>query len=165
MVAALVAWKRYFVWLAVGTAVTVSLGGCSLSRGIKFTNVSDTWLNVWFYVAATDRPADDKSELYRQRAAQVKPGDSASFRPPRNLVHIQVETVTPTWEPTGAQYWLELLTYPPIHIVAAGRDEKLDFKSFSGQIAIIPQRQLSEGRFDHLIPEDLSELSNAGGEP
>ena len=62
-------------------------------------------------------------------------------------MHLQVETVSPTWIPTGQQYWLELLTHPPLHIVAGGREDKLDFKSFQGEVAIIPERERLNGRF------------------
>ena len=126
------------------------LGGCARS-GIKFTNVSDSWLNVWFYVGPAESPEPCPNDLYRQRAMQVEPGASANYRPPFNLVHIQVVEVSPTWVPTGREYWLELLTHPPIHIVANGRGEKLEFKSFQGQIAIIPESERAAGRFEHRI--------------
>ena len=61
---------------------------------------------------------------------------------------IHVETVSPTWKPTGQQYWLELLTRPPMHIVAAGVPEKLYFKSFKGEVAIIPKRE-QDGRYTY----------------
>jgi hypothetical protein len=136
--------------LAVGVALVGGLGGCARS-GIKFTNVSDSWLNVWFYVGPAEAPGMCPNDLYRQCALQVEPGASANYRPPWNLVHIQVVEVSPTWVPTGREYWLELLTRPPIHIVANGRGQKLEFKSFRGEIAIIPESERADGRFEHRI--------------
>ncbi|MHC4318505.1 MAG: hypothetical protein ACYTE6_06215 [Planctomycetota bacterium] len=143
-------WMRPCASLAVGVAVVGGLGGCARS-GIKFTNVSDSWLNVWFYVAPTEGPGPCPNDMYRQRALQVEPGASANYRPPWSLVHIQVVEVSPTWVPTGREYWLELLTNPPIHIVANGRGEKLEFKSFRGEVAIIPESEWADGRFEHRI--------------
>ena len=147
-----------------GAAVLVSgLTGCSLSSlfgGVKFTNVSDSWLNVRYYtgtvpeVDGTDKPADDPQVLYRHKVLQVEPGNSVDYRPPDDLVHIRVETVTPTWEPTGKQYWLELLTEAPIHVVAGGKG-KIEFKSFQGQIALIPDRQ-RKARFEYKDPAERS---------
>ena len=84
----------------------------------------------------------------------LEPGDTAVYRPDAGLMHIQVETVTPTWMPTGRQFWLELLTRDPMHIVASGHGAKLEFQSFRGEIALIPQRELDAGRFAyHLVVE------------
>ena len=143
-------WMSRVTSVAVGIAVIGGLSGCSRSS-IRFTNVSDSWLNVRFYVGSTDASASHPSDLYRQRALQVEPGASADYRPSRNLVHIQVEQVSPTWTPTGKQYWLELLTKPPVHIVASGRGEKLEFKSFRGEVAIIPEGEWADGRFEHRV--------------
>ncbi len=139
-------WMQRLASPLIGLATVVVLTGCSVS-GIKFTNVSDAWLNVQFYVGTTDTATEGTNDLYHQRAIQIEPGQSAMYRPPRNLVHIGVETVSPTWVPTGQQYWLELLTQPPMHVVAGGREDKLDFKSFQGEVAIIPERERDSGRF------------------
>jgi hypothetical protein len=147
--------------VAVGIAVVGGLSGCSRSS-IKFTNVSDSWLNVRFYVGSTDPPAPCPTDLYRQRALLVEPGASGNYRPPWNLVHIQVEEVSPTWVPTGKQYWIELLTKPPVHIVASGRGEKLEFKSFRGEVAIIPEGERADGRFEYRVN---GERPPAGDEP
>lgn len=142
-------WTNRFALLSGFLVLASGLTGCDLFRGVKFTNASDSWLNVRFFVGATDIPTEGINELYRQRTLQVKPGESASYSPSRSLVHIQVETVTPTWVPSGKQYWLELLTQPPVHIIAGGREEKIEFKSFSGEVAIIPERELQAGRFEY----------------
>jgi hypothetical protein len=154
-------WMNRITSVAVGIAVVVGLSGCSRSS-IKFTNVSDSWLNVRFYVGSTDPSAPCPSNLYRQQALLVEPGASHNYRPPWNLVHIQVEEVSPTWVPTGKQYWLELLTKPPIHIVASGRGEKLEFKSFRGEVAIIPEDERADGRFEYRVN---GERPPAGDEP
>jgi hypothetical protein len=140
-------------WSATA-AIAASLVGCASSK-IKFTNVSDVWLNAWFYVGAAEADVQEgPNDLYRQRSIQVAPGGSASFRPPPGLVHLQVETVSPTWVPTGREHWLEVLTRPPVHIVASGRSDKLEFRSFEGEVAIIPDRERSGGRFAyHTAPE------------
>jgi len=127
-------------------AVAAVLTGCQKS-GVRFTNVSDTWLNVSFYVGASKNQADEPEDLYRSKSLMVEPGETVRFKPAGDLVHIQVETATPTWVPTGRQLWLELLTTPPIHVVANGRADKLDFTSFHGEIALIPQRELDAGRY------------------
>ena len=146
-------WMSRVTSVAVGIAVVSGLSGCSRSS-IKFTNVSDSWLNVQFYVGSTEASAPCPSDLYRQRALQIEPGVSADYRPSWNLVHIRVEEVSPTWVPTGQQYWLELLTRPPVHIVANGRGEKLEFKSFWGEIAIIPENERADGRFEYRVVEN-----------
>jgi hypothetical protein len=143
-------WMCRLAWLVAGVVTAGGLGGCSLS-GIKFTNVSDSWLNVWVYAGTTEDAAAGADDLYRQRALQIEPGTSAIYRLRHDLVHVQVETVSPTWVPTGKEYWLELLTHPPLHIVASGREDKLEFQSFRGEIAIIPQRELEGGRFTYHV--------------
>lgn len=143
--------------LVGGLAVVSVLGGCQLFGGLKFTNVSDTWLNVRYYVGPKDEDgqADATRVLYRHHEAQVRPGTSVNYRPPEDLVHVQVETVTPTWEPTGKEYWLELLTETPIHLVASGQEDKIEFKAFEGEIAMIPERERKKGRFEYLSPTEM----------
>jgi len=138
-------WVRRVV-VVPALAVAAVLTGCQKS-GVRFTNVSDTWLNVSFYVGASKNQADEPEDLYRSKSLMVEPGETVRFKPAGDLVHIQVETATPTWVPTGRQLWLELLTVPPIHVVANGRADKLDIKSFHGEIALIPQRELDAGRY------------------
>jgi len=133
--------------------IAVVLTGC-VQSGLRFTNVSDTWLNVSFYVGEAGDPSKEPKDLYHQDSLQVEPGDTAVYRTSGDLVHIQVETVTPTWMPTGRQFWLELLTRDPMHIVASGHGAKLEFQSFRGEIALIPQRELDAGRFAyHMVVE------------
>lgn len=132
-----------FVAMIVVTAVFT---GCARSS-VRFTNVSDTWLNVSFFVGTSEIESRDPDDLYRTKSLQVEPGETAMYRPLGDLVHIQVETVSPTWIPTGRQSWLELLTTPPMHVVASGRADKLEFQSFHGEVALIPQRELNAGRF------------------
>ena len=134
--------------LVAGPALAAAavLTGCQKS-GVRFTNVSDTWLNVSFYVAASEIQTTEPEDLYRHKSLMVEPGETVRYKPSGNLVHLHVETATPTWVPTGRQLWLELLTTPPIHIVANGRADKVDVKSFHGEIALIPQRELDAGRY------------------
>ncbi len=150
--------------------VVCVLGGCNLFGGLKFTNVSDTWLNVRYYVGPDDRADKDQAQpqaaqqthaLYRHKELQVRPGTSVSYRPPEDLVHVQVQTVTPTWEPTGKEYWLELLTEAPVHIVAGGQKDKIEFKSFEGEIAMIPERERKAGRYEYLSPADRQSREQA----
>ena len=139
-------WGNRLVLLPAFVVTAGVLTGCTPS-GLRFTNVSDTWLNVSFYVAEAEDPSKEPKDLYLQDSLQVEPGDTATYRPDAFLMHIQVETVTPTWVPTGRRFWLELLTRDPMHIVASGRGDKLEFQSFRGEIALIPQREIDAGRF------------------
>jgi hypothetical protein len=138
-------WVRRVVVIPALAAVAV-LTGCQKS-GVRFTNVSDTWLNISFYVGGSEIPSDEPDDMYRRKTFMVEPGETVRYKPSGRLVHVQVETATPTWVPTGRQLWLELLTTPPIHVVANGRADKLDFQSFHGEIALIPQRELDAGRY------------------
>ncbi len=146
--------KRDAGWAACGAAVA-ALSGCSLLgfESIQFTNVSETWLNVRFYSGESKTQEGAAAEMVSRHVYQIAPGASARFSPPRELVHIQVETVSPTWEPPGTQYWLELMTHPPVHIVATGKAERLDFQTGSGEVAIIPDRERNSGRFEYVKVE------------
>ncbi len=152
-------WTIRSAWLLGCVALGSGLTGCTLFRSIQFTNVSDSWLNVRFFVGATDAMKESPNELFSKRLFQVQPGESAKFAPTRKLVHIQVQSITPTWEPPGKQYWLELLTHPPVHVVATGRSDKLDFKTGSGELAIIPERELAGGRFTYVIADSTRRSS------
>ncbi len=152
-------WTIRSAWLLGCVALGSGLTGCTLFRSIQFTNVSDSWLNVRFFVGATDATKEGPNELLSKRLFQVPPGESAKFAPTRKLVHIQVQSITPTWEPPGKQYWLELLTHPPVHVVATGRSDKLDFKTGSGELAIIPERELAGGRFTYVIADSTRRSS------
>ena len=67
----------------------------------------------------------------------------------------------------GRSYWIELLTRPPLQVVASGRDDRLEFKSFKGEVAIIPQRQRESGRFVYRIsqPQQKSTGTSDEAEP
>ena len=66
-------------------------------------------------------------------------------------MHVQVQTVTPSWEPPGKEYWLEVVTQAPVTIVATGEGEKLEFDSGAGEVALIPSKQLKKGRFEYTV--------------
>lgn len=155
-------WTIRLAWLLGCVALGSGLTGCTLFRSIQFTNVSDSWLNIRFFVGATDAMKEGPNELLSKRLFQVQPGESVKFTPTRKLVHIQVQSITPTWEPPGNQYWLELLTHPPVHVVATGRGDKLDFKTGSGELAIIPERELAGGRFTYVIADSTRRSSKQG---
>jgi hypothetical protein len=145
---------RRLAGLAAAVFLAGGLAGCGGSNKVTFTNVSDSWLNVRFFVGT----AQGSNELNNRRRFQVKPGETAKFAVSRGtggggtgrLVHIQVEAVTPSWEPADRQYWMELLTEGPVKIVASGRGEKLEFETGAGEVARIPGKQLKR-RFEYKI--------------
>jgi hypothetical protein len=147
-------WFRRPAGLAVAAFVAGGLGGCTGSNKVTLTNVSDSWLNVRFFVST----AEGSNELTSKRRFQVKPGETARFAISRGsggggtgrLVHMEVETVTPSWEPADRQYWMELLTEGPIKIVASGKGDKLEFETGAGQVAQVPGRQRKR-RFEYTI--------------
>lgn len=55
------------------------------------------------------------------------------------------------WEPAGRQYWLEVLTSPPVNVVASGDEGGLNFETGTGAIAQIPQRERKSGRFEYTV--------------
>ncbi len=135
------------------------LGGCTMSKNsVAFTNVSDTFLNVQFFVGHPDTDSQKPNELVSESTLQVEPGKTASYALTRHqgysrqtspLVHVQVEPVSPSWRSSGKTYWLELLTHPPINIVATGSADRLEFHTGIGATAIIPEREFKRGRFEH----------------
>ena len=147
-------WIRRLVGLAVAALLTGGLGGCVSSNKVTFTNVSESWVNVRFFVGKTH----GSTELISKRKFQVRPGETAKFavsltasgRSSDRLVHMQVETVTPSWEEPGRQYWMELLTVGPVKIVASGEGDKLEFETGTGEVARIPNKQLKR-RFDYRV--------------
>jgi hypothetical protein len=143
-------------------------------------NASDTWLNVRVFVAGTEtttpmtmehpqasrteHPQGSRTpatpEFVTETTMQVKPGGTTTYKLTRNpnystkgmsLVHVQVEPVTPTWMPPARQFWLELLTPPPVTIVATGTGEALKFNTGQGAVAVIPEREIEGGRFEHKV--------------
>lgn len=144
-------WIRRLAGLTAVAFLAGGLGGCTGSNKVTLTNVSDSWLNVRFFVST----AQGSNELASRRRFQVKPGETAKFAISHNtgsgrLVHMQVETVTPSWEPADRQYWMELLTEGPVKIVASGRGDKLEFETGAGQVARVPGKQLKR-RFEYRI--------------
>ncbi len=147
-------WIRRLAGLAASVVLAGGLGGCGSSNKVTFTNVSDSWLNVRFFAGT----ARDSNNLISKRKFQVKPGETVKFavtrKPNRRgnsrLVHMQVETVGPSWEPAGRQYWMELLTEGPVKIVVSGEGDKLEFDTGAGEVARVPGKQLKR-RFDYRI--------------
>ncbi len=107
-------WIRRLAGIAVAVSLIGGLGGCVGSHKVTFTNVSDSWVNVRFFVGQ----AQGSTVLTSKRKFQVKPGETARFAVSVNasgrssdlLVHMLVEAVTPSREEPGRQYWMELLT-------------------------------------------------------
>lgn len=143
---------RLIGWVA-GVALAAGLGGCTSSNRVTLTNVSDSWINVRFFIGNLN-----SNELKSRRAFQIKPGETANFAVSRKstgratdrLVHLQVEAVTPSWEGPGRQYWMEMLTEGPMKVVVSGEGDKLKFETGDGELAEIPRRQLKK-RFEYHI--------------
>ena len=147
-------------------ALAGGLSGCATSNSIEVTNVSDSWLNVQFFVGTPDTASAQSPELVADAKLQIEPGGRASYRLSRNtmdssetspLVHIRIEPVSPSWQSTGKKYWLELLTQPPTKIVATGTADKLMFNTGIGAVAIIPEREVKRGRFVYKMMADVPE--------
>lgn len=133
------------------------LGGCtssntffttSSSNSVTFTNQSDSALNVGFFIGYQHMSEPSEEFLGRDRM-QVAPGATVRYALNKNpyydpnhtpLVHVQVQPVTPSWE-APEPYWLELLTAPPVSIVASGTKE-LEFDAGPGQVEVIPHEQI-----------------------
>lgn len=135
-----------------GLVLACAAGGCASRNKVTFTNVSESWVAVRFFV---DTGAGS-THLESRKAFQIKPGETATFSVPstmyasgqRRLVHMNVQAVTPSWKGPGKQYWMELLTDSPVKIVARGHDDKLEFETGDGEVAEIPGRQLKK-RFEY----------------
>ena len=146
--------RTKIVALAASLLLTCLLGGCGSTNKVTFTNVSESWVSVRFFVGT----GQGSTDLVSKRRFQIRPGETAKFAVPSTtyssgqprLVHINVQAVTPSWKGPGNQYWMELLTDSPIKIVARGKDDKLDFETGDGEVARIPGRQLKK-RFEHRI--------------
>ncbi len=130
------------------------MGGCSTGNKVTFTNVSDSWVSVRFFVEA-DRGS---RKLVSKKKFQIKPGETAEFSVNRKtnghgesaLVHLQVQTITPSWEADSKRYWMELITEGPVKIVVRGAGEKLDFETATGEVARIPRRAVKR-KFEYHI--------------
>jgi hypothetical protein len=137
------------------------LGGCSSTGGfvnpfthsssnsVTFTNQTDTALNVGFFIAYDHPTADPQDEFLGRDRVQVGPGDTVRYPLTKNpyydpdhtpLVHLQVQPVTASWE-SPEPYWLELLTAPPVSIVASGSGD-LQFDASPGQVELIPDSEI-----------------------
>ena len=147
-------WIRRLAGMAVAVTLIGGLSGCVGSNKVTFTNVSDSWVNVRFFVGK----AQGSTELTSNRKFQVKPGETAKFavsvnasgRSSDRLVHMQVEAVKPSWEDPGRTYWMELMTEGPVKIVASGKGDKLEFETGSGEVARIPNKQIKR-RFEYRV--------------
>jgi hypothetical protein len=154
-----------------------TIGGCAsgpaflggTSRKITLNNVSDTALNVSVFVwtdpqmqggDATGEETGESGAFVCDKAFQLARGETGKYNLSRAaimnaagnpVVHIKVQPVSPSWQPAAAEYWLELLTDPPVSIVATGPAGALTFNAGEGQIALIPQGELDSGRFEHRI--------------
>ncbi|MHC5114478.1 MAG: hypothetical protein ACYTGP_08635 [Planctomycetota bacterium] len=141
------------------------------SRKVSFTNVASTPLNVTYYVksepmamtaegeaAPTESSGD--ATFMPQKTFQLDRGESTSFSIARRAtngsngsptVHLRIEPVSPSWQPTDNPYWLEILTDPPVSIVATGSEGDLTFETGEGAVAEIPQSEIESGRFEHHV--------------
>jgi hypothetical protein len=141
-------------WGVVAAAACAgSLCGCALLRPIRFTNVSEDRLQVRFYVGEPRGAGRVPARLVSRRAYDLGPGGTVRYRPSGDIVHVQVAVLAPGRQDHPADYWLEVLTRPPVHIIATGDGDTLDFSAGSGELALIPRRELSGGRFEYRIAE------------
>ncbi len=152
---------RRLAVVLLGVVCVATLGGCAWDKNIRFTNVSTSWVQVRFYVRDKGTSPQSSAELVGRRTVRIAPGGSASYVPYRaNLVHVQVEPVTASWQPSGRQYWLELLREPPVNIVALGSSNKLTFETGPDTVAIIPDREITGGRYHYTIVDTSRQNSN-----
>lgn len=154
----------FSVVLVVGSAFQF---GCesSQSQSVTFTNFSASWLNVNYFVEGVEQDeSSDTIELISANTIQVPPGETVSYRLTRNsnyrkdgnqLVHIRVLPVTPSWETVEKEYWMELLTRPPVTIVATGMPDRISFMTGNGAIALIPSSDFRKKQFDHKMLAEL----------
>ena len=130
------------------------MGGCSTGNQVTLTNVSNSWVNVRFFVEA-DRGS---RKLVSKKKFQIQPGETAKFSVDRKtnghgesaLVHLQVQTITPSWEGDGKRYWMELITEGPVKIVVRGEGKKLDFETGLGKVVRIPGRAVKK-KFEYHV--------------
>ncbi|MHC5025437.1 MAG: hypothetical protein ACYTGR_01580 [Planctomycetota bacterium] len=158
--------------LSVGMLACITLlAGCSTDNTIAFTNVSESALNVEFFVLDASMPSDSATTFVSNDRMQVAPGQTVEYALSMSaqyegsddtLIHMHVEPVTPSWDTDPCEYWLEMLTMPPVTIVATGSPDALSFDAGNGAVAIIPSNELQKGRFEHAsyATADESEGSN-----
>ncbi|UCD74089.1 MAG: hypothetical protein JSV91_09895 [Phycisphaerales bacterium] len=154
-----------------------AVGGCAsapaflggTSRKITLNNVSSTALNITFYVwtdpemmqdADAGEQLDESGAFMSDKTIQLGRGETAKYSVARSamnradggpVVHVKVQPVSPSWERAATEYWLEVLTDPPVSIVATGTADALAFNTGDGEVALIPSKELESGRFDHRV--------------
>ncbi|MHC4990064.1 MAG: hypothetical protein ACYTGC_03700 [Planctomycetota bacterium] len=165
-------WPLRIVPLLGALALANVLGGCTSSNRVEFMNASDTWVNVRVFVADSGQASEpmtmdearestpNSGQFVSESMMQVKPGGTMTYALSKNpyfaskgspLIHVQVEPVTPSWMPPARQFWLELLTPPPVTIVTTGTGDSLKFNTGEGAVAVIPNQEVEGGRFDHKV--------------
>ena len=130
------------------------MGGCSTGNNVTFTNVSDSWVSVRFFVES----GRGSRKLVSKKKFQIQPGETAQFSVDRKtngrgesaLVHLQVQTVTPSWEGDSKRYWLELMTEGHVKIVVRGEGKKLNFETGVGEVVRIPNRAVKK-KFEYHV--------------
>ena len=125
---------------------------------MTLTNVSSASLNVRFYME--NPTSEGRGTFLSDSKFQIDRGETATCKLTRHpnyqadqdsVVHINVQPLTPSWKPAGRGYWLEVLSEPPVTIVATGSGKHLEFDVGTGAIAAIPDDQIKKGRFQHEV--------------
>lgn len=138
----------------------IALGGCESTSffggtsRVTFHNASESTVNVALYVEDRLPESPTHGEFVEVWNTQIARGEnqdikltrSASWRHDnQSTVHVQVSPVAPTWEQSSApEYWFEMLTLPPCSIVATGPASAMSFNSGYGQIAMVPNDEISQ---------------------
>ena len=145
----------------IAALVCVSaMTGCVGSNKIGFTNVTDVWLDVRVFVEAPDTEDSSPSRFVSEDSLKVEPGKTVHYSLTRNskyhavdhpVVHVKVEPVTPSWEHADHPYWLELLSPPPVDIIASGASSKISFNFSQGSVQMIPEKMMKRKRFEHEV--------------
>ncbi len=156
-----------FVFPVLVVVLSALQMGCTSSgpRGVTFTNFSESWLNVNYFVEGLEQDESSETiELVSANTIQVPPGETVNYLLARNsnyrkdgdqLVHIRVLPVTPSWETVEKEYWMELLTHPPVTIVATGMPDRISFMTGNGAIALIPSQDFRRRQFNHKTLEEI----------
>jgi len=154
-----------------GLTLLIVLGGCSSTGSgfagmfrsktkVAFSNMTDSWLSVRFYVAEdAENPALAKSFLGGD-AIKVQPGQTGHYSLRSNpnynnssmpVIHAEVTKVVASWEEAPTPYWMELLSAPPFTIVATGDSDHISFSSGDAALAMIPNKEIKRGNFKHAV--------------
>ena len=147
----------------IALAAGLGLGGCqstSLFGGssrLSFHNASETAVNVDVFVRDGMPSSETEGDFVSVWSTQVARGSSADYKLTHvpswradhdTTVHVQVRPVTPSWQVASAsEYWFELLTHPPLSIVATGAADAMSFSSGSGQIAMVPSSTIDSSEY------------------